>query len=1108
MLTVGVILISIMAIFFVLLAYLIASLEVRSVLTAVASFAVFAVSWFLYRRKLVGTAEGIAVLAIVLFLLDIWIIRANNLFATSDVDGWLYAGIGTGALAMVLTLVFRGLPLRSISASAVVLAPFAALAVTLGVLTNADGPVRVWAAFTAVGLITLLWRRLPFGAPERGLFRAFGFIALAFAILPAAFTFVEWDAGPAASLIVVACVWFAHLLLSPHSPTRASTDGQPSAPPVPQTHTAMQVLAALGLGLSVAGMAPALWLRLPDISTSLWVPATVAMSGAILLALLSRARRLSTRAGLLLVATAVPVAVSALAIAPAVVLAFSGFEKVVRVQPFRLTVMNNIPGAVPRAGWTTALAVLGFSLLVAVLLRILNQVRRFGWIPVAFASVGLIATCFTIATPVVTAVGFLFLAAAGLVSAASSRLPRVYRSVGAVTGAVSTLALFLVGTTNTVTFPFAALAVLAVLIAFREIVRGTTRPQFSRLVTPFVVAALLAALLVSVRLVPAWMQAVTGVTAAHTGPPLLAGLCGLAVLVAVLVTRFLTRPEAAVAASVSVLYVLAGIAELAPRVPVDAGPFLILSVLSAGVAVAWQFPRAVALWPERFVGAAAAPVLAVVSAGVAWDQLDQPGTIVATSALTVVLAAAALLLFRPSESERPVFDVAQHPSSHPARIARLAWDASIALAAAPAAFWAVLGADLGWAALLLLAVTSLLIASGAGGPIRGRTARHHVAWAALPLAVAALWIALSQNDVSLVELYTLPVAGILVVVLALVLVRRPSLPVGSSRTTLLSAALAVAVAPSAVAASPDEPLRGVLVVTGSALLLLSAPFLPRAVRGTQVAATVFIAGMTGAVTAVTVLTLRGAPDGWHNEVVAATLLVTGMLWLRRVRAPRALGTTAVALSSGVIALPLTSALVTEEVTLWRVLVALAFCMTLFVVGSGRNMPSSLIRWTALGSALLLGVTAIFSGVADPFEWATVPLAAGLIVAGALRLATDPAERSWPHLGTGVLLLLVPSLLVDFTGTELWRVVALGVVALGVFGAGLALKLGAPTITGAVVIVIHALAQLWPWISGLYGAIPWWLWAGIGGVVLIVFAATYEKRIRDLRSVAISIRSLR
>jgi hypothetical protein len=98
--------------------------------------------------------------------------------------------------------------------------------------------------------------------------------------------------------------------------------------------------------------------------------------------------------------------------------------------------------------------------------------------------------------------------------------------------------------------------------------------------------------------------------------------------------------------------------------------------------------------------------------------------------------------------------------------------------------------------------------------------------------------------------------------------------------------------------------------------------------------------------------------------------------------------------------------------------------------------------------------------------------------------------------------------VDFGVNELWRVVVLGVVAFAVLGVGLALRLGAPTLVGAGVLVIHGIAQLWPWISGLYGVIPWWLWAGIGGVILIFLAATYEKRIRDLRSVARSISSLR
>ena len=150
-----------------------------------------------------------------------------------------------------------------------------------------------------------------------------------------------------------------------------------------------------------------------------------------------------------------------------------------------------------------------------------------------------------------------------------------------------------------------------------------------------------------------------------------------------------------------------------------------------------------------------------------------------------------------------------------------------------------------------------------------------------------------------------------------------------------------------------------------------------------------------------------------------------------------------------------------------------------------------------------------TGSAEPFELATAPLAVALLVAGGIRLARYAERRSWLELGPGLVLLLVPSLTADFASdNELWRVVALGVTALAVLGVGLALKLQAPTLVGAVVVVLHGLAQLWPWISGLYGSVPWWLWAGIGGVVLIVLAATYESRIRDLKAVARGISSLR
>ena len=59
-----------------------------------------------------------------------------------------------------------------------------------------------------------------------------------------------------------------------------------------------------------------------------------------------------------------------------------------------------------------------------------------------------------------------------------------------------------------------------------------------------------------------------------------------------------------------------------------------------------------------------------------------------------------------------------------------------------------------------------------------------------------------------------------------------------------------------------------------------------------------------------------------------------------------------------------------------------------------------------------------------------------------------------------------------------------------------------------VLIVHGVAQLWPWIALAYSAIPWFLWLGAGGIVLIVLAARYERRIANLKSVALRIIALR
>ena len=70
------------------------------------------------------------------------------------------------------------------------------------------------------------------------------------------------------------------------------------------------------------------------------------------------------------------------------------------------------------------------------------------------------------------------------------------------------------------------------------------------------------------------------------------------------------------------------------------------------------------------------------------------------------------------------------------------------------------------------------------------------------------------------------------------------------------------------------------------------------------------------------------------------------------------------------------------------------------------------------------------------------------------------------------------------------------------------RLQAPFVIGAVVLIIHGDAQLWPWIALTYSVVPWFLWLGGNGILLIVLAARYEQRIANLKSVALRISALR
>ena len=168
----------------------------------------------------------------------------------------------------------------------------------------------------------------------------------------------------------------------------------------------------------------------------------------------------------------------------------------------------------------------------------------------------------------------------------------------------------------------------------------------------------------------------------------------------------------------------------------------------------------------------------------------------------------------------------------------------------------------------------------------------------------------------------------------------------------------------------------------------------------------------------------------------------------------------------------------------------------------------LLAWVAIGAAAGMVLAGFGHGAPNPIEIVSIPLAIGLIMSGLLQLEHSPRSGSRPWLAPGLLVLLLPSLLLDLSYSPLWRVVGLGVLAIAVLVIGAVRRLQAPFLIGAAVLLVHGLAQLWPWISLAYGVVPWWLWLGIGGVLLIVLAARYEQRIQNLKAVALKISALR
>ncbi len=184
-------------------------------------------------------------------------------------------------------------------------------------------------------------------------------------------------------------------------------------------------------------------------------------------------------------------------------------------------------------------------------------------------------------------------------------------------------------------------------------------------------------------------------------------------------------------------------------------------------------------------------------------------------------------------------------------------------------------------------------------------------------------------------------------------------------------------------------------------------------------------------------------------------------------------------------------------------------LTVAAVAGWLTRPRGGVLAAAAASAVaVVALAAVVAGAADPVELVTLAPAAGLSAIGAARLRRDPRARSWPSLGAGLGLATVPSLVYDLGENDLWRIVGLGLLSVALVIVGARRRLQAPLVVGVTVLLAHGVAQLWPWLSDLYVATPWWLWVGIGGVLLIVVAARYERQRQSLRKAYDAVTSLR
>ncbi|MEL0626542.1 hypothetical protein V6245_06240 [Salinibacterium amurskyense] len=1133
LLVVGVSLLSIGAIFFLIYAFLTFGLIWRSAIIASITIASIVTASAMKRRGLAATGEALSALAVVLVILDIYALRANDLVVLGDEAGRLYWGGALLLAALGFMLWHRASALVLVNVVGFALFPLAAALLAAGLADESTFDTAALAALVALAAASLIHVFAAHGSytayAERIICVVYALFAFAGGLVLAAFTHTASSNNDS-----VGWVFALAALAALHG---IAAWGRGNAL-MPGLHNAFAAVAGVLLGA-------ALWIAIiPRVEAvddavegadafPFRLLLVVAALTATALASETIGRRLATagRLATFWAAVGVWIVTGTAAIIPLfqslfVALQFTGQQDLRRITP------GSALFDVENGGWPQ-LTLLIVPLAMAIVWWLTRQLRGRLHSLLGSAGIALALAAPLTGTLLNAVIAWLILATAALVSIARDRRRNGARRIHVTIAAGGLLPLVLAyssGWSSHHTWVLASVVTAALLVAARSVLTGIGDR-----------AALLGSASIVLLLAAAGVgeQLQFGFT---DGQPnqleswLAVGAAGVLLLA---LSFWKSAPQTSTVDRLTVWWIGLSATSLAAAVlwiasingaPSDSAPLVLnLPVVSFIIAAAALVVLALTMTGRVGIDRLEAryTAAALLAPATVW-ALDSASRALGLSDIAIQLApATASVLVGAASMALRVRGL--HP-----RMRRVSEISALTVAGITAANAIVEPRASHWLIVLLVSITLLLASIARDGIFGSHSPRRHLVWAAVAFGTWALWLRLDQGRVEALEAYVLPLAAVVLIVGTFTARAELHQSRLVSAPAIVLAALLIAVLPLGLNAASGSGLHTLIIAGLSGALLLIACFVEPHDRLVDFWGVAIVAAGVGLV----------ATTGSRALVLASqstNALPELDSWLLGAVAVIALGSFGLASTSFTTDPAHSRWAPTSEILLGTALVLLFAIETLVLLDSGSVasaldsirivglvvIGSSLllvtarpsarplthrISYLAFGLASVVGAIAALGGLITPVEWVTVPLGAAVLIHGVIRMARAPGLRSFSALTAGLAVILLPSLIATFIATDslntVWRILALGIASVVAIVAGSWLKLQAPLVIGAVVALIHASHTFAPAIVALYQLTDWWLWAVVGGAIVLFLGITLERRIRDLKTLNTKFSALR